>query len=238
MIVTPTDFATITDLRVGGEPIPFDSGIHNDPIALEWFLGGVPKIEEGMVMYEQFSGYLKKKVMTEQEAKQMARVYLLYLFGASLYPSRRSKVHLSYIPVLRDLQTTSRFDLGGAALGAAYGFLGDSSRTEQGAAGYWRIWELWAYEVLWMYPPMCKHPDLSTLSRALIWSKKNMGTKEGRGDLNAFRLYLDELRVSQINWNPWRISGQGPEYLTRSRVVTASRVLLESAFGWQWYLGD
>lgn len=26
--------------------------------------------------------------------------------------------------------------------------------------------------------------------------------------------------------------------MARSRVVTASRVLLESAFGWQWYLGD
>ncbi|KAI8542342.1 hypothetical protein RHMOL_Rhmol08G0131200 [Rhododendron molle] len=53
--------------------------------------------------------------------------------------------------------------------------------------------QLWAYEVLRMYPPQCKHPDLSTLPRALIWSKKNMGPKEGRGSLNAYRLYLDEL---------------------------------------------
>ncbi|KAI8550606.1 hypothetical protein RHMOL_Rhmol06G0120500 [Rhododendron molle] len=98
--------------------------------------------------------------------------------------------------------------------------------------------QLWAYEVLRMYPPKCKHPDLSTLPRALIWSKKNMGTKEGRGDLNAFRLYLDDLKASQINWDPWRVAGSEPEYLARSRAVTASRVLLESAFGWQWYLED
>ncbi|KAI8529957.1 hypothetical protein RHMOL_Rhmol11G0016400 [Rhododendron molle] len=49
---------------------------------------------------------------------------------------------------------------------------------------------------------------------------------------------MDDLRASQINWDPWRVAGPEPEYLARSRAVTASRVLLESAFGWQWYLGD
>ncbi|KAI8529966.1 hypothetical protein RHMOL_Rhmol11G0017100 [Rhododendron molle] len=238
MTVTPTDFAAITGLKVGREPIPFDSGIQNDRAPLEWFLGEAPKIEEGMARYKQFTWYLKKQATTDQEEEQMARAYLLYLFGATLYPGRRSKVHLSYLPALRDLRTASRFDWGGAALGAAYGFLGDSSRTEQSTAGYWRVWELWAYEVLRMYPPKYKDPDLSTLPRAVIWSKKNMGTKEGKGDLNAFTLYLDDLKASQINWDPWRAAGPEPEYLARSRAVTASRVLLESAFGWQWCLGD
>ncbi|KAI8542628.1 hypothetical protein RHMOL_Rhmol08G0152300 [Rhododendron molle] len=96
---------------------------------------------------------------------------------------------------MRDLSTASRFDFDGAALDETYDFVGDSSRTEQSTAGYWR---LWAYEVLRMYSPMCKHPDLSTLPRALIWSKANMGTKKGRGDLNAFKLYLDDLRASQV----------------------------------------
>ncbi|XP_058216804.1 uncharacterized protein LOC131327676 [Rhododendron vialii] len=65
-----------------------------------------------------------------------------------------------------------------------------------------------------------------------------MGEKRGRGDLNGFRIYLDELRPSQVEWDPWRVAEPEPEYLARSRVVTASRVMLESAFGWQWYLGD
>ncbi|KAI8529790.1 hypothetical protein RHMOL_Rhmol11G0000900 [Rhododendron molle] len=74
----------ITGLRVGGEPIPFDSDIQNDRVALEWFLGDAPKMEEGMAKYEQFTKYLKKKVTIEREADQMARPYLLYLFDASL----------------------------------------------------------------------------------------------------------------------------------------------------------
>ncbi|KAI8563759.1 hypothetical protein RHMOL_Rhmol03G0134000 [Rhododendron molle] len=232
MTVTPNDFAAITGLRVGGEPIPFDLGIHADLAALEWFLGEVPQVERGAARYAQFIRYLKKKPTNEHEEAQMARAYLLYMFGASLFPGRGSTVHLSYLPALRDLRTASRFDWGGAALGTAYLFFGDSSRTGQSTAGYWRVWELWAYEVLRMYPPECKHPDLSTLPRALIWSKEHRGTKEGRGNLNAYRLYLDELRASH------RTSGPEPEYLAQSRAVTASRVLLESAFGWQWYLGD
>ncbi|KAI8559670.1 hypothetical protein RHMOL_Rhmol04G0191600 [Rhododendron molle] len=109
-----------------------------------------------------------------------------------------STVHLSYLPALRDLRAASRFDWGGAALGTAYQFFGDASRNGQSMAGYWRVWELWAYEVLRMYPPECKHPDLSILPRALKWSKEHKGTKEGRGSLNAYRLYLDELRASQV----------------------------------------
>lgn len=58
--------------------------------------------------------------------------------------------------------------------------------------------QLWAYEVLRMYPPMTRCPDLRILSRALVWSKEHMGEKKGRGDLNAFRLYLDELQASQV----------------------------------------
>ncbi|XP_058225789.1 uncharacterized protein LOC131334672 isoform X2 [Rhododendron vialii] len=238
MTVTPLDFAAITGLRVGGEPIPFDTGIYRDEAALRWFLGRVPDRDGEMVKYEQFREYLKKIPTTQQEEEQMARAYLLYLFGASLYPNRRSKVHLSYLPALRDLSTASRFDWGGAALGTCYGFMGDFTRIKKAVAGYWRVWELWAYEVLKMYPPENKCPDLRTLPRALIWGPPHRGQKKSKGSLQAFRVYLDELSSTQIEWNPWGGAVPEPEYVARSRVVTASRVLLESAFGWQWYLGD
>ena len=58
--------------------------------------------------------------------------------------------------------------------------------------------QLWAYEVLRMYPPESKCTDLTVLPRAHKWSKGYMGKKEGRGELNAYRLYLDDLRASQV----------------------------------------
>jgi len=39
MTVTPLDFSAITGLRVGGEPVPFDSGLYRDSAAVRNFLG-------------------------------------------------------------------------------------------------------------------------------------------------------------------------------------------------------
>lgn len=39
MTITPLNFAAIIGLRVGGDPIPFDSGLHLDPTAVEHYLG-------------------------------------------------------------------------------------------------------------------------------------------------------------------------------------------------------
>ncbi|KAI8538348.1 hypothetical protein RHMOL_Rhmol09G0095900 [Rhododendron molle] len=78
MTMTPTDFAAITGLRVGGDPIPFDSGINGDKEALRWFLGHVPTGSAEMVPYKPFRQYLRNRFpASELEEEQMARAYLL-----------------------------------------------------------------------------------------------------------------------------------------------------------------
>ncbi|XP_058202853.1 uncharacterized protein LOC131317312 [Rhododendron vialii] len=116
--------------------------------------------------------------------------------------------------------------------------MGEFSLGKKATAGYWRVWELWAYEVLKMYPPENKCPNLRMLPRTMIWGPMYSGKKKSKGSLLAFRTYLDELSGTQVEWNPWSSAEPEPEYLARSRVVTASWVLLESAFRWRWYLGD
>lgn len=70
MTVTPLDFAAITGLRVGGDPITFHSRIHRDEIALRWFLGHALVRGEEMVRYEQFRRYLQGRIpTTKQEEK-------------------------------------------------------------------------------------------------------------------------------------------------------------------------
>ncbi|KAI8568017.1 hypothetical protein RHMOL_Rhmol02G0165900 [Rhododendron molle] len=54
MTVTLIDFTAITGLRVGGEPIPYDSSIELDDVALEWFLGQVPRHSGRVAQYGQF----------------------------------------------------------------------------------------------------------------------------------------------------------------------------------------
>ncbi|KAI8559656.1 hypothetical protein RHMOL_Rhmol04G0190200 [Rhododendron molle] len=203
MTVTPLDFAAITGLRVGGEPIPYDQSLVLEDEALRWFLGRVPR----------HSG------------------------GASLFPSRRSRVHLSYLGGLADLRQAGRFDWGGAALCTLYCFLGAAScGVGNTVGGYWRVVKLWAYEVLGMFPPenTCTNPSL--LPRALAWSPEYRRSKERRGQVMTFQRWLDNITGVTVYWDRW--AGLEADFLPRSREVTRSRVLLECPLGWQWYLGD
>ncbi|KAI8571745.1 hypothetical protein RHMOL_Rhmol01G0142600 [Rhododendron molle] len=96
--------------------------------ALRWFLGRVPRRSGGVAEYGQFTTYWDHEPANDVEAAQMTRAYLLYLFGASLFPLRRSRVHLSYLAGLVDLKQAGLFDWGGAALCMLYCFLGAASR--------------------------------------------------------------------------------------------------------------
>ncbi|XP_058211643.1 protein MAIN-LIKE 2-like [Rhododendron vialii] len=172
MTVTPLDFEAITGLRVGGDPIPYDSSLVLDDAALRWFLGRVPRHSGGMAAYGQFVEYWNHEPATDEEAAQMARAYLLYLFGASLFPNRRSRVHLCYLVGLVDLGQAGRFDWGGDALCTLYCLLGAASRgVGDTVGGYWRVFELWAYEVLGMFPPENTCTDPNLFPRGLAWGK-------------------------------------------------------------------
>ncbi|KAI8538676.1 hypothetical protein RHMOL_Rhmol09G0123100 [Rhododendron molle] len=98
--------------------------------------------------------------------------------------------------------------------------------------------KLWAYEVLKMYLPQSRCPNMRMLQRAMVWGSQYKGKKKSKGSLLAFKAYLDELLSTQVEWDPWSGVEPNPEYMARSRVVTGSRMLLESTFRWQWYLGD
>ncbi|KAI8555125.1 hypothetical protein RHMOL_Rhmol05G0149900 [Rhododendron molle] len=90
--------------------------------------------------------------------------------------------------------TAGLFDWGGAALCTLYCFLGAASRgVGDTIGGYWRVTELWAYEVLGMFPPenTCTNPSL--LPRALSWSTEYRRAKERRGQVMTFRRWLDNI---------------------------------------------
>ena len=142
MTITPLDFAAITGLRVGGDPIPFDSGLFLDRAAVRHFLGR-DMGDEPSVRCDHLPAIWDHEPESAEEARQMARAYLLYLFGSALFPGRKSHVHLGLLPALADLEAAGRFDWGGAALCTLYVFLGSVVRgggTKLG--GYWRVLEV------------------------------------------------------------------------------------------------
>ncbi|KAH7858103.1 hypothetical protein Vadar_020029 [Vaccinium darrowii] len=237
MTITPLNFAAITGLRVGGEPIPFDSELYLDPVAVEHYLGRrLGGIEPG-VRYTVLVGFWDHEPGSEEEARQMARAYLLYLFGASLFPNRQGVVHLGWLPALEDLETAGRFDWGGAGLCTVYCFLGCVCRgVGTSLGGYWRVLEVWAYEVLGVFAPANSHSNKDVLPCAEKWGSEYTGAGDHKGDLRTFRLFLDSTTGDRVRWNVWHRMRR--DYLVRSRELTQSRVLLECPYGWRWYLGD
>ncbi|KAI8546925.1 hypothetical protein RHMOL_Rhmol07G0157300 [Rhododendron molle] len=220
LTVTPLDFAAITGLRVGGDHLSFDAheaAAFNDA-------GYLSEAEADDAKYAQLLGFWTERLLTDRvEEEQMARCFLLYLLGASLFPNRRNRVHLSLLPASRDVGEIARFDWGGAALGTCYAFMGSLSRgAGVSLGGYWR---LWTYEVIGMYPPETTCPDDTILLRALRWSTEYKGVKRGRGKLDAFRLYLDELRPDQsLRLDAFRVPGPLPALVQRTGQYTRREV--------------
>ena len=149
MTVTPLDFSAITGLRVGGEPVPFDSGLYRDSAAVRHFLGREIGDGESMVRCDHLPALWDHEPESPTEVAQMARAYLLYLFGVSLFPNRRSEVHLGWLPALADLSRVASLDFGGAALCTLYCFLGSVSRgVGTSLGGFWRVLEVKTLYVL------------------------------------------------------------------------------------------
>lgn len=149
--LTPLDFAAITGIRVGGDRIPFDMDLYKNSKDLAHLLGRVPDDISGSGtvryrwFYEQFQEDMKsgRSFVTETDFEQLARAFLLYLFGATLFPSKDSRVHLHYLAAMRDFATVKDYNWGGAALATLYGHMGIASRSSNpGVGGYWRVWEV------------------------------------------------------------------------------------------------
>ncbi|KAI8567969.1 hypothetical protein RHMOL_Rhmol02G0162700 [Rhododendron molle] len=97
-----------------------------------------------------------------------------FVLMAEKEDARRNRVHISLLPGLRNIEEIARFDWGGAALEACYAFMGSLSRgAGKSLRGYWRVWEVFRR------------------------------VKKGKGDLNAYRLYLDELHPDRVRWRVW-----------------------------------
>lgn len=81
MTIKPLDFAAITGLRVGGDPIPFDSGLVGDREAVEHLLGFGPGTYTETVGYGRLRRrWLHRQPANDTEAEQMARCYLWSYF--------------------------------------------------------------------------------------------------------------------------------------------------------------
>ncbi|KAL7236579.1 hypothetical protein ACSBR1_019801 [Camellia fascicularis] len=102
MTMTPLDFAMITGLGVGGDPIPLDPDMGEWMVAWDALLGARPPIlRAGMVRYTWFEEqYRGEDPETDEAAEQYARGFLLFLFGTTLFSNMWNTVGLYFLGAL------------------------------------------------------------------------------------------------------------------------------------------
>ncbi|KAL7199812.1 hypothetical protein ACSBR2_022002 [Camellia fascicularis] len=149
MTMTPYDFAMITGIGVGGDPIPLDPDMEEWEAAWIALLGARPPIlRVGMVRYswfeERFTG-VEPKTIEHTEWNTVG----LYLLSALVV-----------------LQRVSFYDWGGAGLTTLYGYMSSTSRMcGTMVGGYWRAWELWEYAY---FPTLAPEPIEETPATVLF----------------------------------------------------------------------
>ncbi|KAI8547553.1 hypothetical protein RHMOL_Rhmol07G0205100 [Rhododendron molle] len=160
MMITPSDFAMLTGLRDGGDPLPLDLRIHEREGAFDYLLGKTPTVSEsGHITYswlrEQFD---HAGILTEVSLSQLVQAFLFYLLGQTLFCNKENSVHVQFLAALVNLETIVEFDWGTPALVTLYGHLSAYSRgVSLSLGGHHRVLELWAFEHLLQFPPLTRH---------------------------------------------------------------------------------
>ena len=68
---------------------------------------------------------------------QVARAFLVYLLGSTLFPNTASSIDLMYMPPLRDLDLISSFDWVSVALSYLYHGMNALVRGAKRLCGFW-----------------------------------------------------------------------------------------------------
>ena len=150
--MTPTDFAAITGLRVGGKRLTYDLDIYKNKNKVVKLFGKPIAdllVGERRVPYESLcTPYWRKNPKDDKEADQIARAFILCLIGSSFLNDKSQYVSMHYAPYLEIVSDIGKYDWGGAALACLYRSLDSCSRGRSSSmGGYWRAWEVSVIEL-------------------------------------------------------------------------------------------
>ncbi|KAM0958032.1 hypothetical protein ACFX13_023777 [Malus domestica] len=137
--------------------------------------------------------------------KCAARAYLLYLLGCTLFVDKSgTRVHVTYLRLLRDLDAVRGYAWGASALAWLYRQLGQSTRSKvKQMSGYMTLLEAWVYEHMHLICSPNYDQNYSDIDpRACRW-KPRTSSGTTTDDLQKMRKKLDSLTANQVTWEPY-----------------------------------
>ena len=142
--ISPTSFSAITGLACAGERIFWDGGIYSLPRHaqdeyISRMLGVVPGRKSFRKLYvaplaRHLSAYRPE---FEWRFDQMARAFILYLLGSTLFCDTNSTISLHFVPILRDFDAMRGYDWGTPALAYLFHCMDKISHGAAKFCGFW-----------------------------------------------------------------------------------------------------
>ena len=150
--LTPSAFAAITGLPCSGVQVPFDEGIFfADEATSQGFitdiLGRMPTLRnDRMMKCEDIPSWFHGMVpITQIEFDRMARCFILFLLGMTLFCDDSHALPLYFIPLVRDFDEMGTFDWGSAALAYLYHCMDRVSYGLKKLNGFWHALQVFIY---------------------------------------------------------------------------------------------
>lgn len=147
---------------------------------------------------------LFKQCKGNLHATNLARGYLLYLLGATLFVDKtRVCFSAQFAPLLANLQEVPNYAWGAATLALVYRQLGMASRAGcKQLAGCTTLVEAWIYEYFSMFKPSQHTSWTPQLPRVMRWRIDKASNKNNTCLLD-YRRRLDEMTPDQVQWTPY-----------------------------------
>ncbi|KAF1892023.1 hypothetical protein Lal_00036375 [Lupinus albus] len=126
------------------------------------------------------------------------------MIGGELLPDKsNNKVHLIYLPLLRDLTRVHLYSWGSACLANLYREMCRTTKPNAKAmGGCLTLLQSWAwYRLPFLAPIVDRLPTYPFASR---WDQRNLNYRGiPRGDLTGYRSRLDRMDVNDFKWLPY-----------------------------------
>lgn len=205
MTITLHDVAYILGIPVSGEPIFGKPNVKE----LKAHLSGILGVSDDVVNKEYHSGTIKFNIIykccssNNVNSGSMARGYLLWMLGSTLFVDRSSNAASAYyLPFLLDLEKVKDYAWGTACLAYMYRQLGVASRFDNaGIGGCLTLLQAWIYEYFPGFRPRGNQSWTLALPHALRW----LPSPSRRNDNASMIMYkhkLDNLTVDAVTWTP------------------------------------
>ncbi|XP_050217691.1 protein MAIN-LIKE 1-like [Mercurialis annua] len=141
LTVTPLDFSLITGISFGGASVPFDGGLgfypQRDAYIFE-MLGFIPEMKGLSIRHpELYDRYKESFPLTSDEVDLIARSFICYLLGSTLFCSSGATLPLCVLPALEDLDVVSSYDWGSSVLAYLYTSMDRVVRGGSCLSGIW-----------------------------------------------------------------------------------------------------